>query len=67
MGLEWQLGGFAADAQTPSMGSSDGSTAQLVQAMASFGGGSGAADGSNTVLPSADTQQQPLLATPQHV
>jgi len=35
--------------------------------MASFGGGSGAADGSNTVLPSADTQQQPLLATPQHV
>jgi hypothetical protein len=67
VGLEWQLGGFAADAQTPSMGSSDGSNAQLVQAMASFGGGSGAADGSNTALPSADTQQQPLLTTPQHV
>ncbi|HET7019491.1 MAG TPA: chitinase [Xanthobacteraceae bacterium] len=67
VGLEWQLGGFAADASTPSMGSSDGSTSQLVQAMASFGGGGGAADGSNTVLPSADTQQQPLLTTPQHV
>jgi hypothetical protein len=66
VGLEWQLGGFAAFASTASMGSSDDSTSQLVQAMASFGGGSGAADGSNTVLPSADTQQQPCLTTPQH-
>jgi hypothetical protein len=67
VGLEWQLGGFAADASIASMGSSsDGSTSQLVQAMAGFGGGSGAADDSNTVLPSADTQQQPLLTTPQH-
>jgi hypothetical protein len=66
VGLDWQLGGFAAVAQTPSSGSSDGSSTQLVQAMASFGGGSGEADGSNTVLPSADTQQQLLLTTPQH-
>ena len=49
-----------------SMGSSDGSTSQLVQAMAGFGGGSGAADGLNTGLVSADTSQQPLLTTPQH-
>ena len=67
VGLEWQLGGLAAEAQSQSLGSSDGSTAQLVQAMASFGGGSGAADGSNTVLASADPQQQPLLTTPQHL
>jgi hypothetical protein len=67
VGLDWQLGGFAADALIPSSGSSDGSTAGLVQAMAGFGGGSGAADGSNTVLPSADTQQQPLLTAPPHV
>ena len=66
VGLDWQLGGFAADAPTSSLGGSDGSTAQLVQGMASFGGGSGAGDGSNTDLPSADTQQQPLLTTPQH-
>src|SRR5204863_9705264 len=42
VGLDWQLGEFAADAQTGSMGGS-GSTSQLVQAMAAFGGGS--ADG----------------------
>jgi hypothetical protein len=40
------------------------STAQLVQAMAGFGGGSGAAD-SLTPL-GADTSPQPLLTTPQH-
>jgi hypothetical protein len=34
--------------------------------MAGFGGSSGAANGSNTVAPSADTSQQPLLTTPQH-
>ena len=64
--LEWQLSGFAADASTASIGSSDDSTSQLVQAMAGFGGDGGAADSSNTVLPSADTQQQPFLTTPQH-
>src|SRR4029077_19788326 len=46
VGLDWQLGGFAADPPTGSMGSSD-STSQLVQAMAGFGGGSGAGEGLN--------------------
>ena len=66
VGLDWQLGGFAADPPTASMGSSDGSASQLVQAMAGFGGGSGAADNSNTVALSAETSQQPLLIPPQH-
>jgi hypothetical protein len=66
VGLDWQLGGFAADPPTGSMGNSDSSTAQLVQAMAGFGGGSGAADGLNTVPLAADTPQQPLLTMPQH-
>ena len=66
VGLDWQLGGFAADPPSGSMGSSDGSTSQLVQAMAGFGGGSGAAI-SNTAPLGADTSQQPLLTTPQHV
>ena len=65
VGLDWQLGGFAADPPTGSMGSSD-STSQLVQAIAGFGGGSGAADTSNTVPLGAETSQQPLLTTPQH-
>src|SRR5262245_28117246 len=39
VGLDWQVGGLAADPPT----ASDGSTSQLVQAMAGFGGGSGAA------------------------
>src|SRR6476660_5104423 len=38
-GLDWHLGGFAAISPTASMGSSDASTSQLVQAMAGFGGG----------------------------
>jgi hypothetical protein len=69
IGLDWQLGGFAASSPAGSMGSSDdqpGSNAQLVQAMAGFGGGSGAADSSNTVPLSADTSQQTFLTTPQH-
>jgi hypothetical protein len=65
VGTDWQLGGFAADPPTGSTGSS-GSTSQLVQAMAGFGGGSGAAATSNTVPLGADTSQQPLLTTPQH-
>jgi hypothetical protein len=44
------------------MGSSDGSTSQLVQAMASFGGG--AADTSNIVPLGAETSQQQFLTTP---
>jgi endoglucanase len=69
VGLDWQLGGFAADrptASTASMGDSS-QAAQLVQAMAGFGGGSGAAEPLNTpVLGAADTSQQALLATSQH-
>src|SRR5262245_7477675 len=61
-GLDWQLGGFAVDPPTGAMGSSDGSTAQLVQAMAGFGGG--AADTSNTAPIGADTSQQTFLTTP---
>ncbi len=67
VGLDWQLGGFAADPPTGSIASSDGqlsSTSQLVQAMAGFGGG--AADTSNTVPLGAETSQQPSLTTPQH-
>jgi hypothetical protein len=66
VGTDWQVGGFAADPPTGSMGSSDSSTSQLVQAMAGFGGGSGAGENLNTVALSAETSQQPLLTTPQH-
>jgi hypothetical protein len=66
VGSDWQLGGFAVDPPTGSMGSSDGSTSQLVQAMAGFGGGSGAAESLNTVPLGADTSQQTLLTTAQH-
>jgi hypothetical protein len=66
VGTDWQLGGFAVDPPGGSMGSS-GSTPQLVQAMAGFGGGSGTADTSNTVPLGAETSQQALLTTPQHV
>jgi len=66
VGLDWQIGGFAADPPTGSMGSS-GSTSQLVQAMAGFGSGSSAAaDTSDTVPLGADTSPQPLLTAPQH-
>ena len=47
-------------------GGFDGSTAQLVQTIAGFGGGSGTADGLNTAALGADTSQQPSLTTPQH-
>jgi hypothetical protein len=63
VGLDWQIGGFAADPPSASMGSS-GSTSQLVQAMAGFGGS--AAGTSNTAPLGSDTAQQPLLTTPQH-
>jgi hypothetical protein len=66
VGLDWQVGGLAADPPTASMGSS-GSTSQLVQAMAGFGGGSGPGESLNTPLLSPETSQQPLLTTPQHV
>jgi hypothetical protein len=68
VGLDWQLGGFAVDPPTASPASIDDSSqvAQLVQAMASFGGGSDAADGLNTAALAADTSQQTLLTTPPH-
>jgi len=68
VGLDWSLGGFAADPPTGPAGSmrNSGDTSQLVQAMAGFGGGSGAADGLNSGLVNADTSQQQLLTTPQH-
>jgi len=62
VGAPWVVDGIAAD---PPSGAGT-STAQLVQAMAGFGGGSGAADGLNTAPLSAETSQQPLLTTPQH-
>ena len=65
VGLDFQVGGFAADPPTASAGGSDGSTSQLVQAMAGFGGGSGADDSLNNALSTADTSEQPLLTTPQ--
>jgi enterochelin esterase-like enzyme len=68
VGLDWQLGGFAADPPTGSSTSMGDSSraAQLVQAMAGFGGGSGAAENLNTAPLGAETSQQPLLTTPQH-
>jgi hypothetical protein len=66
--LEWQVGGIAVDPPTGSSGSMGGSSqdAQLVQARAGFGGGSGAADSLNSAPLGAETSQQPLLMTPQH-
>jgi hypothetical protein len=68
VGLDWQLGGFAVDPPTASPAAIGDSShvAQLVQAMAGFGGGSGAADGLNAAALAADASQQTLLATPQH-
>jgi CARDB len=71
VGLDWQLGGFAADlsnafllgSSRSQLGSTD-STSQLLQAMAGFDGGSGAADGLNVAPLSVDTSQQSLLMTP---
>jgi hypothetical protein len=65
VGADWSVCGFAADPPTGSMGNA-GSTSQLVQAMAGFGGGGGAADGLNTAPLGADPSQQPLLTTAQH-
>ena len=47
---------------------SDPTTNQLTQAMASFGGGSGASGSVDTFLlgAGADASQQTLVATPQH-
>jgi hypothetical protein len=63
--LDWQLGGLAADPPSGAMGGAD-ANAQLVQAMAGFGGGSGAGESLNTAPLGADTSQPPLLTAPQH-
>jgi hypothetical protein len=47
-------------------GSAQGSTSQLVHAMAGFGDGSGAAGGANAAPLAADTSQQSFLTMPQH-
>jgi len=65
VGLEWEIGGLAADPAAAAMGST-GSTSQLVQAMASFDDGSGAADGLNAGVVNAGTSEQTFLTTPQH-
>ena len=73
VGSEWQLGGFAPTASNGFIGNSGGplasgpppsvgSTSQLVQAMAGFGGG--AADTSNAAPIGADTSQQTFLTIP---
>jgi len=67
VGLDWQLGGFAVDPPSASsafMGDASG-VAQLVQAMAGFGGGSGAGDDADIAALAADASEQPLLTTPQ--
>jgi hypothetical protein len=64
-GPNWQVGGFAAAAPTGSAALMN-SSAQLVQAMAGFGGGSDAAENLNTATLSYDTAQQPLLTTSPH-
>jgi hypothetical protein len=68
VGLEWQLGGLAAHPPTASAASMGDSSqvAQLVQAMAGFGGSGGAAENLNTAPFGSDTSQQPLLTTPHH-
>jgi len=60
VGLDWSLGGLAADPPT-----GGALTFQLVQAMASFGGG-GAAESLNPGALGGDISQQPLVTTPQH-
>src|SRR5262249_35543790 len=64
VGLDFQLGGFAVDPPTASTASSS-QAAQLVQAIAGFGG-SRAADGLNADFVNADTSQQTFLTIPQH-
>jgi fibronectin-binding autotransporter adhesin len=68
VGLDWSVGGFAADPPTGSAASMDDSSQvdQLVQAMAGFGGGSGAAESLNPAALTADPSQQQFLTTSQH-
>jgi hypothetical protein len=68
VGLDWQLGGFAAGLRPAPSAARTISPLKctLVQAMAGFGGGSGTGESFNIAPLSADTSQQPLLTTPQH-
>ncbi len=68
VGLDWQVGGIAANAPSASAAAMGGSSqvGQLVQAMARFGAGSGAADGLNVASLTQDSAQQALLTPPQH-
>jgi hypothetical protein len=54
--------GIAAD--PPAVGSSDASTAQLTQMMASFGANAAVSSAPATVPSSADTSQQTFLSLP---
>jgi hypothetical protein len=81
VGLDWSVGGLAVDPPEPAaggmgaldapelatgaMGASDAAAAQLVQAMAGFGGG-GAAESVNAAAFGSDMSPQALLTTPQH-
>src|SRR5207244_3691815 len=68
VGLDWSLGGFAVDPPTGSASVDDSSdAAQLTQAMAGFGAGSGAVEDLTSAALGAETSQQALLTTPQHV
>jgi len=58
VGLDWQVGGIAAD---PPAGSSAASTAWLVQAMASFAASAAVNSTPSAVLGGGDTPQQTLL------
>ena len=66
VGVDWSVGGFAVDPPTASGTFMVMSNNQLVQAMAGFGGGSGAGESLNSASLGADTSQQTLLTTPQH-
>jgi hypothetical protein len=59
----WTVGGIAPDFSATT---GSGSASQLVQAMAGFGGDSGAAAGLNAAPLGADASQQQFLAAPQH-
>jgi hypothetical protein len=62
VGLQWQVGGIAAD--PPAAAAPAGSTARLVQAIAAFGARAAVAGAPGAVPGSPDTPQQTLLTMP---
>ena len=64
VGLDWQLGGFAADppSASPAATGDSNQPSQLVQAMAGFGSG-GASESLNTAALGADTSPAFLMAS----